>query len=161
MYSSARGGCWLATGLFIDFPERCMGRQGICMSGAVVILCWHLATWFRYILGVASRYILWGCITPPKILRTVRPRNLKVKLLVGRGHRLVRPFYSCPVPWWVLGRRCGLKVVVFLMTSVDSICLFLISLLLTFRLFPQIPVVWQCTLIQADWLVSFGGIVEW
>ena len=32
---------------------------------------------------VAPRYILRGCITPPKILRTVRPGNLKVKVSVG------------------------------------------------------------------------------
>ena len=61
--------------MFIRFPECCMGRQGVYMSGTVGILCWHLATWFRYIPGVASRYILQGCIRLQKVVETKNKSN--------------------------------------------------------------------------------------
>ena len=56
--------------------------------------CYH-ATWS----WVALRYILRGCITPPKILRTVRPGNLKVKCRSG-GSSVGLSLYF-PVPYRV------------------------------------------------------------
>ena len=74
--------------------------------------CYH-ATWS----WVALRYILRGCITPPKILRTVRPGNLKVKSVGRGGHLLVRPFRFLSRTVLNFDCRYGSKLVVFLMNS--------------------------------------------
>ena len=65
---------------------------------------------------VASRYILRGCITPPKILRAVRPGNLKVKCRSG-GSSVGLSLYF-PVP-------CGVSIAV---TARNRWCLLVDSL---------------------------------
>ena len=75
-------------------PECLYGPPRFIYIGYGKYSCYH-ATWS----WVALRYILRGCITPPKILRTVRPGNLKVKCRSG-GSSVGLSLYF-PVPYRV------------------------------------------------------------